>query len=189
MTGQGKVRRPRPAATEGRWVRNFFALMALTCIILTVLVFVSGKLPELEHKIANALRTADGTEKEALSARVSLGSDANLRIEPNLAQENLRASTIENQVQITNEGETPIHLVRMVLNKHYGVARCDTNATVGINDSGRLATFTNRVDEILQIGDIYRSISQPECGTAAIVEVFTDQGNAVFKVSPRAQTN
>ena len=100
-----------------------------------------------------------------------------------MARENLHVSVFANGVTVANEGDTPIHLIRLVRNKRYGVAWCDTSADLN-TDPKRSPNYSNKVDQVLPIGDSYNNLSYPVCGNTDFIEVYTDQGNAAFRLSP-----
>ena len=181
-------RKPRPW-TQRAWVRASFVVIVIVAAVVFMTLFFVGKLPVLEALIGSDTETQSSADQNTMpvpsetplarAAAVPLPSQS----ENNLAQQNLQVSVFAKSLKIVNEADTPIHVIRLVQNRRYGVAWCDTNAHVNADPSSS-SNYSNKVDQVLQIGDVYSSFLYPVCGNAGLVEVFTDQGNATFRLSP-----
>lgn len=180
-----KARTRRRAWTEGIWVRNLFAAIALAAVGASIAIYYSGKLPALEAYVGRALSSngdldespeATGSKTRSLSEVVSLSEPGT-----SVIQGHLLASISGDRLTIVNEGAIPIRIMRLVRNKRYGVAWCDTDVDVNI-DSNKSANFSNRVDRVLMLGESYNGIWKSTCGGGGLVEVQTDRGNIMFRL-------
>lgn len=173
--------RVRPRFRIPVWVTRLGAVLALTGAVVLVILYSAVKLPELVSMIGGANAPAEATDPPVPDQRAAATATPP-QPTASLAQQNLQVTRSGAGVQIVNEGDTPIHLTRMVLNQRYRVAGCDTNAAVN-NDASGLPNFPNKLDQVLQIGDSYK-YAAPACGTITVVEAYSDQGNAVFNLAP-----
>lgn len=181
-----KARSARRSWTEGVWVRNLFAVIAIAAVGILTALYFNGKLPELEAYIGRRLATKDdldqkttiaGSENRSLVEVVSASQS-----DTSVIQGHLLASISGNKLTIVNEGVIPIRITRLVRNKRYGVAWCDTDEDVN-TDPSKSANFSNRVDQVLMLGESYRGPWSAACGGAGLVEVQTDRGTIAFRLS------
>jgi len=176
-SSERRTRRARQLA----WLRTLLIVLAIAVVVVLAPFYFIGKLPEIEDYFAGRASQDAGAPLTNLAPVVAPPATSAPQTEHNVAQENLQAARFGLGVKIVNEGETPIHLTRVVRNKMYRVAWCDTDANVN-RDPNQLPNFAIKVDQVLQIGDSYISFSYPACGPVDVIEVFTGQGLATFKL-------
>jgi len=176
-SSERRTRRQRQLA----WLRTLLIVLAFAAAVVLAPLYVIGKLPEIQDYFSGRPAQDSGAPLATVPPPASTSPSVSPP-EHNVAQENLQASRFGLGVKIANEGEAPIHVTRVVRNKRYRVAWCDTDANVN-RDPNQLPNFPIKVDQVLQIGDSYMSFSYPVCGPVDVIEVFTGQGVATFKLS------
>ena len=167
------------------WATTLGGVLALTAAVILAVLYSTAKLPELAAAIGMTNPSTEAADPPATAApdhRLATSGTAPVQAATSLAQENLQVTRLGAGVRLINEGDTPIHLTRMVLNRRDHVAGCDTNAAVNTDASG-LPNYPNKLDQVLQIGDSY-NYAAPACGAVTVIETYSDQGNAVFKLAP-----
>ena len=182
-TKKRKARTKRRAWTEGIWVRNLFAVIAIAAVGVLMEIYFAGKLPELEADIGHALTGKNNLDQKTTTAGTETRSlvevESPSQSDTSVIQGHLLASISGNKLSVVNEGVIPIRIMRLVRNKRYGVAGCDTDVDVN-TDPNKSADFSNRVDQVLLLGDSYNGFWSSTCGGAGFVEVLTDRGNIRF---------
>lgn len=169
-----------------RWLGTIAIVAGSAVVVLLTTLYFAAEIPDLES-FTFGTATTTGDAGRNMSARpaanetlAASAAAAPGHAERNLAQENLQVSMSGKLVMVVNEGEIPIHLTKLVLNSRYRVAGCDTDANLS-PDPNKPPDYSDRVDQVLQIGDSYQFPSHPVCGVVVAVEVHTDQGNAMLR--------
>jgi len=160
-----------------------FAVIAVAAVSIAAMLYFSGTMPALQAYFGGTgstdtdldpMTATGGDESRSLSEVASLSQSGT-----GVIQGHLLASISGNKLTIVNEGAIPIRIMRLVRNKFYGVAWCDTDVDVN-TDPKKPANFSNRVDRILMLGDSYGGTWPSNCGSGGSIEVQTDRGSIMF---------